>query len=316
MTRSLARVLVGVLGACALAAVGTGGAVAQTGGGELGSDYVRATASDLGTGTFTGGGLPTRTPSFRSPFSWARQRAPLACVILAGPPSPELAPHIRAIPGPTVITNEVIGPGEPVDVPAGAVAVDDPFLLPRDAVVVGELVYEIGQQPTMVLVVPRCVRPGTPGLGEPPSPAEIWQQTPLPRARIHASPPGSSAWPGVTRLATLLWGDPVLPATAHVSLRGFDVTVVAFPIAYAWDFGDGTTLVAGDPGSATAPVRVTYLRRGDYRVRLYVVWEGHALLTFAGLPVGIHDLGTVTLPERAGYHVAEVRAQLRTVRGR
>jgi hypothetical protein len=288
---------------------------AQTGGGELGTDYVRATASDLGRGTYPGPDVPARQPSTASLFSWARSPSSLVCVFFTAPVPSDLVAQIKPIPGPTVVTNEVIGPGTPVDVPPGVVSVDRSVTIPG-MIVIGDLVYDIGTQPTMVIVVPRCLWPGAPLLGEPPSPAEIWQQTPLPRTHVHASPPGTSAWPGITRLSSWFWGDRVGDTTARVWLRGFDVTVVARPIAYAWWFADGTTSVGADPGSRAAPVRTTFVRRGDYEVRLYVVWEGRAHITFAGLDVADVDLGTVTLPERAPYHVAEVRALLRTTPGR
>ena len=288
---------------------------AQSGGGELTPGSVRATARDMGAGTFAGGGVPMRTPSTESLFSWNRQASSLVCVVLGAPPSPELAPQLSQIPGPTVVTTEVIGPGDAVDVPAGAVAVDR-LLVPPGAVVVGDLVYDVGEQPTLLLVFPRCVQPGTPLPGEPPSPAEIWQETPLPRTQVQASPPGSLVWPGITRLATLFWGTAVSETSAQVSLRGFDVAVVARPVAYAWDFGEGTTLVSADAGSAALPTRVTFVRRGDYRVRLYVVWEGRARISFRGFAVADQDLGTVTLPEGTPYHVAEIRALLRTTPGR
>jgi hypothetical protein len=307
----LAAVVVASLG------VGTARGEAQTSGGaELGSDYVRATAADLGSGTFPAGGLPARAPSIESLFTWERQRSTLVCVILAGPPPAWLVDHIRPIPGPTVITDQVIGPGDPIDVPPGAVSIDDRSLIPADATIVGDLVYDVGQQPTMLLVVPRCIGPGTPLLGDPPSPAEIWEQTLLPRTAIHASPPGTAVWPGITRLTTYFWGRALPDAVASVSLRGFDVRVVAHPIAYAWSFGEGTTIVAPDPASAGAPVRVTFVRRGDYRVTLFVVWEGRAHISFAGLDLADQDLGTVTLPQRTRYHVAEIRALLRTTPGR
>jgi hypothetical protein len=296
-------------------ATATGAARAQTGGGELGAGYVRATASDLGSGTFPGPGVPARQPSTASLFTWARSPSSLRCVFLTAPVPPELLSQIKPIPGPTVITNEVVGPGTPVDVPPGAVSIDRALTI-SGMVVIGDLVYDVGTQPTLVIVVPRCLWPGTPLLGEPPSPAEIWQQTPLPRTRVHASPPGTAAWPGITRLASWFWGDRVGDTTARVSLRGFDVTVVARPIAYAWWFADGTTAISTDPGSRTTPVHATFVRRGDYEVRLYVVWEGRAHISFAGLDVADQDLGTVTLPERAPYHVAEVRALLRTTPGR
>ena len=313
MKTAAARRCVAVVVAMSLT-VAAGSASAQTGSGELGSDYVRATASDLGSGTFPGPGVPARQPSTASLFTWTRQTGPLVCVFFTAPVPPELLAQIRTISGPTVIAQEIIGPG-PSDVPPGVVSVDRSVSIPG-MIVVGDLVYDVGVSPVFVVVVPRCVGPGTSLLGEPPSPAEIWQQTPLPRTRVHASPPGTAGWPGITRLTSWFWGDRVGDTTAHVSLRGFDVTVVAHPIAYAWWFADGTTAIAADPGSAATPVRATFVRRGDYEVRLYVVWEGRAHLSFAGLDVADQDLGTVTLPERAPYHVAEVRALLHTTPGR
>ncbi len=163
---------------------------AQTGGGELGPGYVRATARDLGNGTFPGAGLPARAPSTEPLFAWQREPSAMACVVLQGPVPPELSDRIRPIPGPTLIIGEALGPGLPIDVPAGAVAIDR-LLVPPDAIVVGDLVYDVGTRPGFVLAVPRCGGPGTPLLGEPPSPAEIWQETPLPRTEVHASPPGT-----------------------------------------------------------------------------------------------------------------------------
>ncbi|MEX1007223.1 MAG: hypothetical protein WD271_05195 [Acidimicrobiia bacterium] len=296
--------------------LGAGRADAQTGGGELRPGYVRATARDLGAGSFPGGGLPARAPSVQSLFSWQRQASGMVCVHLAGGVPPELAGHAFPIPGPTAVTaHQVIGPGVPL-VPPGVMALDDPALVPPGAFVVGDFVTEIGSAPNLVLSVPRCVRPGAPLLGEPPSPAEIWQETPLPRTAVHASPPGTPGWPGITRLATFFWGNAVPDTIASVSLRGFDVRVVAHPIAYAWSFGEGTTLVGPDPGSAGAPVPVTFLRRGNYVVELFVVWEGRARISFDGLELANQELGTVTLPERVPYHVAEIRAVLRTTPGR
>jgi hypothetical protein len=284
-------------------------AAAQTGTGELGPGSIRADARDLGAGSFDGPGVPAREPSVQSPFIWSRQATRSVCIRLAGPAPPELVGHVHDIAGPTVIGSEVSGPGGQL-VPPGVVSLDDPSLLPPGASVVGDLVTEVGEAGLVVLVVPRCVQPGDPLLGEPPSAAEIWQETPLPRTAVHASPPGTDAWPGITRLATYVWGDAVPMATADVSLRGFQVHVTAEPIAYAWSFGDGTTTVEPDPGTAAAPVRVTFLRRGDYDVGLYVVWEGRARISFFGIRLADLDLGTVTLPERATYHVAEVRALL------
>lgn len=302
-----------VVGACALAVAGAP-AGAQTGGGDLGPDSVRATAADFGGGTFPGSGLPARAPSVESPYTWSRSPSSMVCLFLTGPLPPEVAGRVLPIPGPTSVSGTLEGPGTPL-APAGAVMLERP-LVPPDAVVVGDLVYEVGVSPGRAIVVPRCVTPDDPPLGDPPSPAEVWEQTPLPRTRVHASPPGTPTFPGLTRFATLFWGEALPDAVAHVALRGFDVTVVAHPVAYAWSFGDGTSTVRSDPGSATEPLRATFLRRGDYGVDLYVVWQGRAHMTFAGLDVADADLGTVTVPEHLPYHVAEVRAVLRTTPGR
>jgi hypothetical protein len=288
---------------------------AQTGGGELGPGYVRATAADLGAGSFPGAGVPARAPSAASPFTWQRWSSTEVCVVLGSPPTPEQAPHVSRIDGPVVVGDVFQGPGTPL-VPPWVVAVDDRSAVPPDATIVGDLAFDVGIQGPRTLIVPRCVVPGVPTLPQPPSPAEVWEQTPLPRTRVHANPPGTPGWPGITRLTTLFWGDGVPETTASVSLRGFDVEVVARPIAYAWAFGDGTTAIAGHPGSIFAPFVATYVRRGDYRVALYVVWEGRSRMFFGGLPLPEQDLGTVTLPEAAPYHVAEIRAVLRTTPGR
>jgi hypothetical protein len=154
---------------------------------------------------------------------------------------------------------------------------------------------------------------------EPPSAAAIWEQTPLPRAVVHASPPGTAAWPGIVNLETRFWGTALPDAQADVVLDGYSIDVAAKPVAYAWSFGDGTTSVAPGPGSADAPSRVTYRRRGDRTVVLYVTWAGLAHITAPalGLDLGLEDLGTVTLPEPVVYREAEIRALLRsrTARG-
>jgi len=282
------------------------------GGGELGPGYVRATAADLGSGTFGAAGLPTSEPGTASPFRWIRIVYDSRCVEFPGTPPFPLNP----VPG-----NSFGWPlnGGPSTVYSPNVAMvsnlsRDP--LPPGAVVLGDFVQEVGDDPAVygdIVVIPRCIGPGDAPPALPPSSAAIWEETPLPRAVVTASPPGTSAWPGVTRLASDFHSPAVAPTTASVDLDGYHVDVVATPIAYGWSFGDGTTVVTTD---AVAPTRVQYLRRGDYVVTRYVVWEGHATITAFGGSFGERYLGTVTIPERVPYHVAEVRSLLRTTPGR
>ena len=205
--------------------------------------------------------------------------------------------------------------------PPGAVRLAPGPPLPPGATWLGDFVFDTATPRAGgpdTFVVPRCAPPGAPFFPAPPSAAEIWQQTPLPRAAVHASPPGTRAWPGIVNLETRFWSAPLADAQADVELNGYVVSVVAHPIAYAWSFGDGTVR-AGEPGGPDAPSRVTFRRRGDYDVILYVVWAGLAHITAPawGLDFGEQYLGTVTLPEAIGYHQAEIRALLRsrTARG-
>ncbi len=300
----------------ACATVGSAVAVpagAQTsGGGALGPGSVRATAADLGRGSFAGPGLPARAPSTTPPLTWSRATTGQVCVVFASPPSPSV--NVTPIPGPSI--GFPLTPGPALGAPPGAVLVHQLEPLPPDARVVGNLVVEVGDDPARtgdIVVVPRCIQPGTPVLGAPPSAAEIWQETPLPRAVVDASPPGTADWPGITRLGTDFWSGALPTTSAAVVLRGYAVDAVAVPVAYAWSFGDGTDVLDPRAGSRT---RIAYLRRGAYTVTRWVVWEGVARLSAFGLDLGTVDLGTVTIPERVPYRVGEVRALLRTPPGR
>jgi hypothetical protein len=233
-------------------------------------------------------------------------------VVFASPPPASIG--VSPLPGPSI--GFPLTPGPAVGAPAGAVLVHRLAPLPPDATVVGDLVVEVGDDPSRgddIVVVPRCIQPGAPLLASPPSAAEIWQETPLPRTVIRASPPGTVEWPGITRLGSDFWSDGLGPTSASVVLRGFAVDVVAVPIGYAWSFGQGTDLVSPDAGTRT---RIAYLRRGEFTVTRYVVWEGVARLSAFGLDFGVIDLGTVTIPERARYRVGEIRSLLRTPPGR
>jgi hypothetical protein len=301
----------------------TSGAGAQTAGdGELGPDYVRATARDLGAGAFPGSGLPGVAPGTVSPYEWERAVTGGRCVVFAGPIPPELRAATTPLPGIALFPYAPLQVGALQGAPAGAVRLDGSAPLPPGATLAGEFVVDTATPRDGgpgVLVVPRCSLPGVPLPAEPPTAAEIWQQTPLPRATVHASPPGTRAWPGIVNLESRFWSQPLADARAIVELDGYVVDVAAQPVAYAWELGDGTTSVSSGPGAPDAPTRATFRRRGDHGVVLYVTWAGlaHVTAPALGLDFGLQYLGTVTLPEAIVYHQAEIRALLRsrTVRG-
>jgi hypothetical protein len=301
----------------------TATAPAQTsGGGELGPDFVRATAVDLGAGTFPGAGLPSVAPATDPPYDWSRTVTGGRCVVFPGPIPDSLSDAVSPLPGILTFPYVTIHVGALLGAPPGAVRLDGDPPLPPGVVLAGEFYVDTATSRgsgTDVFVIPRCARPGEPLPASPPSAAEIWEQTPLPRATIHANPPGTHAWPGIVNLESHFWAAALPDAHATVQLHGYVVDVVAHPVAYAWAFGDGTTSVSSGPGGPDAPTRVTFRRRGDSRVVLYVVWSGlaHTAQPAWGLDFGIQYLGTVTLPESVLYHEAEIRALLRsrTARG-
>ena len=325
MSRRLVVVVAVAVATLALAltgAVATPGTAATSGGGALGPDYVRAAADDLGAGTFPGGGLPSAQPSTVSPYEWSRSPTGGRCAVFAGPIPAELTDRVTPLPGILMFPYAPLHVGLLQGAPPGAVRVDGDAPLPPGATAAGDFVVDQATPRAGgpdLFVVPRCARPGEPVPPEPPSAAAIWEQTPLPRAVVHASPPGTAAWPGIVNLETRFWGTALPDAQADVVLDGYSIDVAAKPVAYAWSFGDGTTSVAANPGSADAPSRVTYRRRGDRTVVLYVTWAGLAHITAPalGLDLGLEDLGTVTLPEPVVYREAEIRALLRsrTARG-
>jgi hypothetical protein len=287
------------------------------GGGELGADHVRATASDFGAGTFPGTGLPAAMPSVESPYSWERVDTAARCVVFAGPVPDELAGSVTVLPGLFGVPGPALQIGELQGGAPGALRLDGDAPLPPGARLVGEYVLDTATPrdgTPVAYVVPRCAPPGTPVPPTPPDAASIWRQTPLPRARVHASPPGTHEWPGIVNLESRFWGDPLPDARATVTLDGYVVDVAAHPVAYAWAFTDGTTSVGSSPGSAAAPLRATFRRRGDPAITLYVTWAGLAHVTAPGLGLdfGMQYLGTVTLPVSQPHHVAEIRALLRS----
>jgi hypothetical protein len=288
----------------------------QAGGGQLGPDYVRATAADFGAGTYGGGApLPAMEPSVRPVYEWLRVPTGGDCVFVTGPLPPDVAGFVGPLPGYVGLPDQPARIAPIVDAPPGAVRYDGPDPLPEGLVDIGDTASDIGLPlgwDRDIVVVPRCVRPGTALPPTPPTAADIWQQTPLPRARIRANPPGTRQWPGVVHLQSRFWADPLPHAVASVALPGFAVDVRAVPVAYAWVPGDGTSAVRAGPGGPADFVAADYPRRGDYPVTLYVVWLGvaHLWMPELGLDLGAQWLGTVTLPARVTHRVADVRARL------
>jgi hypothetical protein len=289
----------------------------QTGGGQLGPDYVRATASDLGAGSYGGATpVPSAAPSTAPVYTWERVPTGAQCVVIVDAVAASRSfSHLSPLPGLFFFPDLPMQVTPLTGAPDAGVRYDGPSVLPDGLAYAGDLVTDVAT-PTdaanRLVVVPRCTLPGDPTPPTPPTAAEIWEQTPLPRGSIHANPPGTRAWPGVVHLESRFWADALPDTQAAVTLPGFAVDVRARPIAFAWLPGDGASVVRSGPGSIDDPVPADYPERGDRTVTLYVVWLGiaHTRAPALGVDFGEQWLGTVTLPVRSVYHVAEVRALL------
>jgi hypothetical protein len=180
--------------------------------------------------------------------------------------------------------------------------------------VFGDLVFDWGtpKDPAdgdWVVVVPSCTGPDN----APPAPTigEVGAILTLPGPVIHALPPGTRDWPGITGLATHLWTDAPDPVRVTAEVRTYTLTVTAEPFRYLWAFGDGRSATATTPGSREQPVSVTYLRRGDYTLRLSVVWSVHSHASDPDLALERDLAFEVTVTTTVRYHVAEIRSVLR-----
>lgn len=97
------------------------------------------------------------------------------------------------------------------------------------------------------------------------------------------------------------------PQTLTTTILGTRVTITASPQLYAWDFGDGETLVTRDPGDPwpDADLSHTYTRTGGYRITLTTTWS--ATYTLAGDPTVRDVPGTAATTVATGQFAVEER---------
>jgi|tagenome__1003787_1003787.scaffolds.fasta_scaffold20860108_1 hypothetical protein len=126
---------------------------------------------------------------------------------------------------------------------------------------------------------------------------QIQQQTvdiPFPKLSVRIQPTGRT----LVNLDTIVYTDKRQRTTVNVSLLGYPVTLVGWPVSYTWHFGDGTPdLTTTSPGSPYPSKEIThkYLRRGA--VKLSVTVNYNATFSVAGAgPQAIDGLLPVTGP--------------------
>ena len=142
----------------------------------------------------------------------------------------------------------------------------------------------------------------------PPRPAEVWAHVSLPSPALAINP----ATVGITQLPSWFWVTGVGgPVTVTATIDGYSVTTTATPVAYQWNFGDGSAGTSQTPGSESDPsVTHTYDYKGTYIVSLLVDYTG--TFSYAGPGgTGTESLGNYVEPGTSiPYVVQEVRSVL------
>jgi PKD domain len=147
----------------------------------------------------------------------------------------------------------------------------------------------------------------------PPTPAEVWASVPLPTPAMGINP----AAVGITQLPSWFWVTRANgPVTVTLIIDGYTVTTTATPVAYQWNFGDGSSSTGVGPGDETNPsVTHTYHYKGTYIVTLSIEYAG--TFSYAGFgSIGTEALGDYEQPGlSAPYVVQEVRSVLTPTEG-
>ena len=109
-------------------------------------------------------------------------------------------------------------------------------------------------------------------LNPPPSPAEIFryfQTLPLPQLTTQHQPPGN----GLVGLPVIFFTDSATTQTFDLTIRGFQVQIVAGATAFTWHTGDGTELTSTTPGAPYPNHTISHdYRSGTYTAHLTVTW--------------------------------------------
>jgi hypothetical protein len=123
---------------------------------------------------------------------------------------------------------------------------------------------------------------------------------------------------GLTGLQAWLWatvGNGVVPAIAPtVQIRGYTVEVVARPVSYRWDLGDGGARLGSVSGTDQTPsVDYIYQTKGRFTVTLTVSWSGTYTFSGNGVAPQTANLGPVAQgAQQLVWPVQEVRSVLVT----
>lgn len=132
-------------------------------------------------------------------------------------------------------------------------------------------------------------------LNPPPSPAEIYryfQTLPLPQLTTQHQPPGN----GLVGLPVIFYTDGATAQTFDLTIRGFQVQIVAGATSFTWHTGDGTELTSTTPGAPYPDHTISHdYRSGTYTAYLTVTW-GATFSVNGGPSVAVPDTTTTDGP--------------------
>jgi hypothetical protein len=134
---------------------------------------------------------------------------------------------------------------------------------------------------------------------------ELLARIEFPRVDIHVSPV-----PGLTGMASWFWLDGYTesPIGESRSALGISIDLELRAVGLSWDFGDGTSVVAG-PGSAPpgpSSVRHVYERKGTYPVAVGFGWKVRYRVNQGAWT----DLEVVSRRVARTYEIREIRSLL------
>lgn len=109
-------------------------------------------------------------------------------------------------------------------------------------------------------------------LNPPPSPGEIYryfQTLPLPHLATRQQPPGN----GLVGLPVIFFTEDPTTQTFDLTIRGFQVRIVAGATSFTWHTGDGHDVTSTDPGAPYPRQTVTHdYRSGTYTAHVTTTW--------------------------------------------
>ncbi|MGH8985043.1 MAG: hypothetical protein ACRDY6_14365, partial [Acidimicrobiia bacterium] len=158
----------------------------------------------------------------------------------------------------------------------------------------------------MVATEPRCVplnpvgAPALPELPPVPTIGEIWRAAlrDITRPALGINPRPT----GLTGLETWLWYEGPSELGVSASIGAFTVTGTAHLREVTFDMGEGETVTATEPGSATSPAaRYVYETKGTYEIVVTATWEADLVLSGPGLPARPTPIGSAVLRSSESY---------------